>query len=363
MTDIPPPDLTPASEPADMRPASAARKAAGRAARAGVSIIWAVPLIALLVTLGLAWNAYSGRGTLVSVAFTDATGITPGETTLKFREISVGKVEAVRFTKDLQRVVVDIRVDKDIAPFIDDESEFWIVRPQVSAQGISRLDTVLTGAFIEGWWDDTPGSTELTIHEGLDKPPATRSNQRGTWVVLAATDAKGMAEGAPIFYRGLQVGRMQNLRLSEKDETVMADAFIEAPHDQRLTTATAFWDTSGFAVRLGAQGVQLDVASVSSLLQGGAEFATLSSGGEPVRAGHVFRLNKDRAEAQSSLFAPSPDQELRLTVLLPEAVKGLAEGADVEFQGLTVGRVTSLSVRMSEPSPGQAPQPLQEVGS
>lgn len=363
MTDIPPPDRTDAapssqastpSQAQTLRPASPVRRTAARAARAGVSVIWAVPIIALLVTMALAWNAYAGRGTLVSVAFADATGITPGETALKFREITVGKVEAVRFTKDLQRVVVDIRVDKDIAPFIDDAAEFWIVRPQVSAQGISRLDTVLTGAFIEGWWDDTPGAADLPVHQGLDKAPMTRSNEKGIWVVLASTNAKGLTEGAPVFYRGLQVGRMQNLRLAEKDETVLADVFVEAPHDQRLTTATVFWDTSGFSVSLGPQGVALNVNSMSSLLQGGAEFATLSSGGQPVQAGHVFQLEPDQQTAQNSLFAATPDQELRLTVLLPEAVRGLAEGADVQFQGLTVGRVTALSVRVGDAAPGQA---------
>lgn len=369
MTDIPPPDRRPTApsapagpaEPSAMRPASPVRRTAARAARAGVSVIWAVPIIALLVTMALAWNAYTGRGTLVSVAFSDATGITPGETALKFREITVGKVEAVRFTRDLQRVVVDIRVDKDIASFIDDDAEFWIVRPQVSAQGISRLDTVLTGAFIEGYWDDKPGAADLDVHEGLDKAPLTRSNERGTWVTLASTSAKGMAEGAPIFFRGLQVGRMQNLRLAERDETVMADVFVAAPHDQRLTTATVFWDTSGFNVSLGPQGVQLNVSSVSSLLQGGAEFATLSSGGQPVQPGHVFTLQPDQQAAQNSLFAASPEDELRLTVLLPEAVRGLSEGADVQFQGLTVGRVTALSVRVAPPADGQPGQVLQDI--
>lgn len=228
MTDMPPTNDTSRVDAADapLRPASPVRRTAARAARAGVSVIWAVPIIALLVTMALAWNAYAGRGTLVSVAFNDATGITPGETELRFREIPVGRVEAVRFTHDLQRVIVDMRVDKDISQFIDDDAEFWIVRPEVSAQGISRLDTVLTGAFIEGWWDNDPGGVELALHEGLDRPPLTRSNERGTWVTLTAADASGMTEGAPIFYRGLTVGRMQNLRLAEGAESVVADVFI-----------------------------------------------------------------------------------------------------------------------------------------
>lgn len=357
MTDTPPTDDTSPAVATPLRPASPVRRTAARAARAGVSVIWAVPIIALLVTMALAWNAYTGRGTLVSVAFNDATGITPGETELRFREIPVGRVEAVRFTHDLQRVIVDMRVDKDIAEFIDDDAEFWIVRPEVSAQGISRLDTVLTGAFIEGWWDNEPGGMDLVVHEGLDRAPLTRSNERGTWVQLAATDASGMSEGAPIFYRGLQVGRMQNLRLAEGEESVVADVFIEAPHDRRLTTTTVFWDTSGFSVSLGTQGVSLNVNSVSSLLQGGAEFATLSSGGQPVQTGHVFQLQPDRQTAENSLFAASPQDELRLTMLMTEAVRGLTEGADVQFQGLTVGRVTGLSVRTGQ-EPGEVLQDI-----
>ncbi|MBB1498521.1 intermembrane transport protein PqiB [Paracoccus sp. MC1862] len=363
MTDMPPQDDTTRTDAASapLRPASPVRRTAARAARASVSVIWAVPIIALLVTMALAWNAYTGRGTEISVAFNDATGITPGETELRFREIPVGRVEAVRFTPDLQRVIVDIRVDKDIAQFIDDEAEFWIVRPQVSAQGISRLDTVLTGAFIEGWWDNEPGTAELGVHEGLERAPLTRSNERGTWVQLAASDASGMSEGSPIFYRGLAVGQMQNLRLSEDEESVVADVFIEAPHDQQLTTTTVFWDTSGFSVSLGAQGISLNVSSLSSLLQGGAEFATLSSGGQPVQAGHVFQLQPDRQTAGNSLFAASPQDELRLTMLMTDAVRGLTEGADVQFQGLTVGRVTGLSVRVTEGPDGQLGQVLQDI--
>lgn len=375
MTDTPPtqngpvPAATPQARGTDaagagdgsLRPASPVRRTAARAARASVSVIWAVPIIALLVTMALAWNAYTGRGTEVSVAFNDATGITPGETQLRFREIPVGRVEAVRFTHDLQRVIVDMRVDKDIAQFIDKDAEFWIVRPEVSAQGISRLDTVLTGAFIEGWWDNEPGPPEDGVHEGLERAPLTRSNEPGTWVQLAAADASGMTEGAPIFYRGLMVGRMQNLRLAEGAESVVADVFIEAPHDRQLTTTTVFWDTSGFSVSLGTNGISLNVNSVSSLLQGGAEFATLSSGGQPVEQGHLFQLQPDQQAAASSLFAGAPENELRLTVLMSEAVRGLAEGAEVQFQGLTVGRVTNLSVRVTDAAGGRPGEVLQDI--
>lgn len=356
MTDDP---TDPASAP--LRPASPIRRRARRAALAGVSLIWLVPLLALVVTLGVAWNAYAGRGVLISVAFEDATGITPGETALKFREITVGKVEGVRFTGDLKQVVLDMRVDTDVAEYIDADAQFWIVRPQVSAAGISRLDTVLTGVFVEGDWDATVSEPMPRIIAGLPRAPLTRRNEPGTWVTLASDAAKGLNEGAPVMYRGIPVGRIDNLRVADSSDGVVADVFIEAPHDDRLTTTTVFWDTSGISVSLGTQGVALNVNSLASLLQGGVQFDTLTSGGEAVEPGHQFRLQPDEDAARASLFSSADANELRLTMLVDSSVRGLTKGADVQYQGLTVGRVTDLRVRVLPAAEGRARTVLQDL--
>ncbi|GGF62134.1 paraquat-inducible protein B [Paracoccus acridae] len=338
MTDTPPP----------VRPASPVRKTAARAAQAGINVIWLVPIVALIVTLGIAWNAYSTRGAVIEVEFADATGVTPGETALRFREITVGQVESVSFTPDLARVVVKIRVDKDVAPFIDSEASFWIVRPQVTAQGVTRLDTVLTGAFIEGYWDANV-SGEQTRFTGQDRAPLIREDTPGTMVTLAMENADGISEGAPVLYRGVQVGRMENIRLAGTEDQVIADAFIEAPHDKRLTTSTVFWDTSGFSLSLGASGVSFNVNSLSSVLQGGVAFDTLISGGRPVEAGHVYALQPDEDTARNDILASDSGEPLRLAMLIDDSLQGLAKGADVQFQGLRVGQVTDLAVTQDEP--------------
>ncbi len=106
----------------------------------------------------------------------------------------MGGVEGVKFTDDLSRVVVSVRVDTDVAQFIDADASFWIVRPQVSAQGVTRLDTVLSGAFIEGYWD-AEVSEPAARFTGLDRPPLIRNDQPGTWVTLSMETADGLSEG------------------------------------------------------------------------------------------------------------------------------------------------------------------------
>lgn len=324
-----------------LKPASPVRKTAARAARAGVNVVWLVPILALVVTLGVAWNSFAERGKVIEVEFADATGISPGETALRFREITVGQVEAVRFTSDLSRVVVEIRVDKDVAKYIDSDAQFWIVRPQVSAQGVTRLDTVLTGSFIEGYWD-AEVKDDATQFAGLERPPLIREDAKGSWVRLTMQEAEGISPGAPVMFHGVQVGRLENLRLSDEDDGVVVDAFIEAPHDQRLTTATVFWDTSGFSVSLGARGVSLNVNSLSSLLQGGVSFDTFVSGGDPIQRGQTFVLQPDEDTARANVFVNDRQGQLRLSMTLDGAVQGLEKGAEVLFKGVRVGNVSSL---------------------
>ena len=54
-------------------------------------------------------------------------------------------------------VVVTARIDKDVAHFLDADAEFWVVRPSVTAQGVTGIETVISGVYIEAFWDDEVG--------------------------------------------------------------------------------------------------------------------------------------------------------------------------------------------------------------
>jgi len=305
------------------------------------SVVWLVPMAALLVALGVAWQSYSDRGPVIEIAFQSAAGMSPGETVLRYRDVDIGLVEDVAFSPNLDSVLASVRLDKDIAEFVDDDAQFWIIRPEVSVRGVTGLDTVLGGVYIEGTWDSTPGGL-VARHEALNEPPLAAGDEVGLRIVLNASPGAALGEGSPILYKGIEVGRIGKPGLSVDGVNARADAIIFAPYDKIVTSATRFWDTSGFTFSLGASGAELDFTSLASLIGGGVSFETIVSGGRPAVDGAAFGLFADEGRARASLFDTTEETELNLTVIFRENFSGLAVGAPVELEGIRIGEVSSI---------------------
>jgi paraquat-inducible protein B len=324
-----------------------------------LSFVWLVPVLALAVSLALAWQTYAQRGVAIEITFANASGIAAGETTLRYRDVIVGTVEDVTFTADLTRVLVRARIDKDVAPFLDDSAQFWVVSPKVSARGISGLSTVLSGVYIEGAWDQTVGMPQLRF-DGLENPPLVQPGRAGKRITLMSTDGRLLSDGAPVFFHGIEVGRIEKPRLTVSTDLIVADAFIEAPHDRRLNLGTRFWDRSGFSVSLSGAGLSVDFDSLSSLLAGGLAFDSIYEGADPVGPGHVFTVFEAETEARKSLFLQSNASiaSVEIAAGFGESVSGLEPGADVRLGGLKVGQVAAIAVQVEETRFGPEIRPL-----
>lgn len=308
----------------------------------GASIIWAVPLLALIVALGVAWQSYNARGPLIEVEFEKGTGITARETELKYRDITVGVVERVGFTEGLERVVASIRVEKDVAPYIDSGAVFWIVQPEVSAQGITGLNTVLSGVYIEGAWDDQIG-TPLERFSGSVEPPLVRADQQGLQIAFRSTANGYLTDNAPILYKGIEVGRVGRAKIDPRRNIAIVEAIIFEEHRVLVNESTRFWDASGFSVSIGPSGAEIDFSSLATLVGGGITFATFVSGGDPVTDGTIFQIFPDEETARNSVFNQSEVEPLNISVIFDDNISGLAVGAAVEMNGLNIGQVDTLS--------------------
>ncbi|GGE16045.1 paraquat-inducible protein B [Primorskyibacter flagellatus] len=316
-----------------------------------LSVVWLVPLLALAVSLFVAWRSFAERGQLITIRFENAAGIVAEDTTLRYRDVVVGVVESVAFAPDLTSVLVRARVDRNVTDSLPQEAAFWVVRPEVSATRITGLSTVLSGVYIQMAFEPQPGSS-ATVFTGLDKTPLVEPGEAGTEITLRASTGSSLTAGAPIFHKGIEVGRIEEPRLLASGDGVIVDAFIDAPHDKLLTSATRFWQTSGISVNIGTGGVNLSIGSLASLVRGGLTFDTVFQGGAPIRPEDVFDLYKDEDSARESVFSDTVDNAVDLAVEFEESVNGLSSGAQVMYKGVRVGTVSSLGAIIEETPEG-----------
>ena len=329
MTDAPtPPDL----------PVEPARKSLLER----LSIVWIIPLIALVIALAVAWQSYQSRGPVIEIAFDNASGVAANETELRYRDVAVGVVERVTFTNSLDQVLVRVRLDKDVAEYVDADAQFWVVSPQISTEGIEGLGTVLTGVYIEGLWNTEIGAP-ASYFNGLSEAPLSRDGTPGLRIRLRATGESGLTENAPIVYRGINVGRIGRAEVSEDGSTVEAEAMIFAPHDRMILNTTRFWDTSGFTFNLGPSGAEIDFSSLASLISGGITFSTVVSGGQKAEEGTIFSVYSNEGQARESALTSDGGAPLLLSIVFDDNVSGLGRDSPVDLGGIRVGRVTSVN--------------------
>ncbi|MEL6365544.1 MAG: MlaD family protein [Pseudomonadota bacterium] len=307
------------------------------------SPIWLVPIFAAVLAGAVAFNAASEQGPLVEIRFRSAGGVEAGKTHVRYKDVVVGEVEEVSFSDDLEHVVVHARLDKSMAPYVGDTTQFWIVSARVNGAQISGLNTLLSGAYLEMDWTEKP-SRRLRVIDGLASPPLTEPGTPGRRVTLVSDRGGALSVGSEVSYKQLPAGRIETRELSEDGRTVTFTAFITAPYDNFLTTESRFWNVSGLDIEAGSEGLLVNVESLSALVSGGVAFGDLDDRvGEPIEEDGVsFSVFPNQGAARESLFKFEGQEQFRFIVEFSESVGGLKAGAPIQFEGITIGRVVDV---------------------
>ena len=103
------------------------------------SLVWLIPIVAAVVGISLLINTLASRGPEITVAFRTAEGLTPGKTAVRYKDVEIGLVKAVRLTSDRSHVVASIELTKDAENFAVTDTRFWVVRPRFAISGVSGL--------------------------------------------------------------------------------------------------------------------------------------------------------------------------------------------------------------------------------
>lgn len=304
--------------------------------RQGISIIWFVPFIALIFGLWLTVKVVSEQGTLITIEFDNGSGIVPNKTEVRYKGLITGLVKKVVPSDDLQRVIAEVEISKNFTDYLTENTRFWLVSADISLQGVSGLDTLISGSYIT-IMPDTSKAADMQDHFiALTDPPTLDMSTPGLHLTLHTDVLGSISENSPINFKQIPIGYVTGYHYIESSKKIAINIFIKPEFAHLVKQNSLFYNTSGVQVTASlSAGIKVNTESLAAIMAGGISVDTLSYQKElaPAKNGQEFPLHPDFQSAEMG-------HEVELTL---DWNSGIDHNAAILFQGLTIGVIDSFT--------------------
>lgn len=302
-------------------------------------LVWILPLIVVIAGGYVVVHERLAQGITVHIRFHSADGLEANKTKIRYKDVEIGEVSGIRVADDRKEVIITADIQRNAKEYMVTDTRFWVVRPRISAAGITGLGTLVSGEYISA--DIGQSKIKSTSFVGLEIPPVVTSDLPGREFVLHAEDLGSLDVGSSVFYRRLTAGQVIGYTLDPGGTGVTIRVFVNAPFDSYVNSATRFWQASGVDMSLSSDGIQLHTESLTSILEGGVAFQTLPGAQvSPVAVDTSFNLYLDEDRA----MRPTESEIRRFVMYFKGSLRGLSPGAPVELHGINIGEVKTLDV-------------------
>ncbi|PJC87961.1 paraquat-inducible protein B [Vibrio sp. HA2012] len=301
----------------------------------GISPLWIVPLVTLILAGWLVIKAVHEAGQSVQIYFSDAEGLVAGRTTIRYQGLEVGMVRNITLSRKLDNIYVDADIYPEATPLLGKHTRFWLVKPTASISGISGLDALVSGNYIAIQPGEPDDDDEIKdTYTALDGAPADLQASQGLNITLESDNLASISIGSQILYRKIPIGEVYSYQLSEDSRQVLIKAFIKNEFRHIITSESRFWNVSGVAANIGFKGIDVRMASLSALLAG-AIAVDAPDAGDPVQEYTHFKLYPDLQTA---------GRGIPISITLPDNNKITPNGTPIMYRGIEVGQITDLSL-------------------
>jgi len=298
---------------------------------------------------GMVFQLYSNYesaeyGLSMTLQLASGGGIVEGKTKVMYRGLEAGVVKKISLNHDKNHTVTaDILLDPRAEPILMQGTRFWIVRPEVSIDGIRNLDTIIAGphiTFIPGGGDF---QDHFIVEEGaIPKPP----KRPGKHFTLVSEDSGSLEVGAPLLFKKMVVGEIRSIDFRPDAKSIHTDILIYDEYSNLIQDDTVFWNVSGIEVDASLSHFNVNLSSIKTMMSGGIAFVNSANSSmkiaQPADEGKSFILYESYARATKNLpdFRP-PGILLRLE---SSADNVFDVGSPVLYKRIRVGEVLDLAL-------------------
>ena len=167
----------------------------------------------------------------------------------------------------------------------------------------------------------------------------------GDYFHLTSKNGDNVAVGTPIYYKNLQVGQVEYVYPSLKDNRIEIVVFIDKMYVSYVHDDSKFWTRSMLNVDFTRGNLDVNVAPLHTMIQGGIAF---SSSGEnkddPVSDKHIFPLYKSKTEADTKRVVRNSKAIKQFMLHTQGSIANLKINSAVRYDGFDIGQVEDIQL-------------------
>ena len=265
------------------------------------------------------------------VLFSDTRGSLDVGSPILFKQVKVGTVQSFQLSRDDKQVAFGVHIEPEYAHLVNSSTRFWNASGITLKGGLSgvevkseSLQTLLAG----GIAFETPNPNAPKGNKRVERFSLHSSQevalQKGVELTIRVPSGDGLSPGTAIRYKGLDVGKVERIELTDDLQAVILYARITQATQQIARVGTQFW-----------------VVKPEVSLTRAANLETLVTG----QYLEVQPSNQKGAAQTSFTAAEAPPKtnvrEQGLRLVLSAARRGsIKPGVVVSYREVPVGKVT-----------------------
>ncbi|WP_219063419.1 PqiB family protein [Pseudomonas sp. UMAB-08] len=181
------------------------------------------------------------------VLFSDTLGSLDVGSPILYKQVKVGSIQSYQFSRDQKQVVLGVHIEKEYENLVNGSTRFWNVSGVTLTGGLSGIEVKsesLQSLLAGGISFETPlAKSPLKKRIPRFRLFASRdlATQRGTEITIKVDRADGLHPGTAIRFKGLDVGKVEDVDLTSDLQAVMLTARITEVPDKIARVGTEFW--------------------------------------------------------------------------------------------------------------------------
>jgi paraquat-inducible protein B len=265
------------------------------------------------------------------VLFTENLGSLEVGSPVLYKQVKVGSVQSYQFSRTKKQLIIGVHIEKEYEGLVNASTRFW------NASGITLTGGLTGGVQVKSESLQSLMAGGIAFETPQEKAPLQKriprfrlfanhedATQKGEVITLKLDRADGLRTGTPIRFKGLDVGKVEDVDLSEDLQSVLLTARITEVPERIARVGSQFWVVKP----------ELGLIKTSNL-------ETLVTGQYIEVQPALKNLGPQKNFVALAAAPETAKQEAGLSLVLSAARRGsLKAGVPVTYREITVGKVT-----------------------